>query len=114
MAVEDLRLQARQELEGIGVSPESASFLVHDRPSGGWESLVTGDQLRADLADLRSGLRGEIADLRTETREEFGKLRAEMSNLAAELRKEMQSQTRWLTGVVLVGMSLVAGILRVG
>ncbi len=85
MAVEDLRLQARQELEGIGVSPESASFLVHDRPPGGWESLVTSDQLRAEI-----------------------------SALTAELRKEMQSQTRWLTGVLLVGMSLVAGILRVG
>jgi uncharacterized protein (DUF3084 family) len=125
MAVEDLRLQARQELEGIGVSPESASFLVHDRPPGGWESLVTSDQLRAEIAGLRTELhdevgglrtelRDEIATLRTETREEFGKVRAEMANLAAELRKEMQSQTRWLTGVLLVGMSLVAGILRIG
>ena len=121
MAVEDLRLQARQELERIGVSPESASFLVHDRPPGGWESLVTTDQLRAETADLRTEMAGlrtelrtEIADLRTETREEFGKVRAEISALAAELRKEMQSQTRWLTGVLLVGMSLVAGILRVG
>jgi hypothetical protein len=113
MAVEDLRLQAQQELERIGVSPESASFLVHDRPPGGWESLVTRDQLRAEMADLRTGLRGEIADLRTETREEFGKVRAEISALAAELRKEMQIQTRWLTGVLLVGMSLVAGILRI-
>jgi hypothetical protein len=113
MAAEDLRLQARQELERIGVSPESASFLVHDRPPGGWESLVTRDQLRAEFADLRTELRTEIADLRTETREEFGMVRSEMSSLAAELRKEMQSQTRWLTGVLLVGMGLVAAILRV-
>lgn len=120
MSVEDLRVQARQELERIGVSPESASFLVHDRPPGGWESLVTGDQLRAAMADLRAAmadlrteLRTEIADVRTETREEFGNVRSEISSLAAELRKEMQSQTRWLTGVLLVGMGLIAAVLRV-
>jgi len=31
---------------------------------------------------------------------------------ASELRKEMRDQTRWLTGVVLVAMTLVATIVR--
>ena len=91
MAVEDMRLRTRRELEGIGLSVESASYLVDDRPPGGWDSLATHDHLRAELAEVR----------------------VELANLASELRKEMRDQTRWLTGVLLVGMGLVAAILRV-
>lgn len=91
MAVDDARLRARRELEQIGLSMESASYLAGDRPPGGWESLVTHDHLRAELADVR----------------------VEIANLASELRGEMRDQTRWLTGVMLVGMGLIAAILRV-
>lgn len=90
MAVDNPRIQARRELEELGVSMESASFLVDERPPDGWDSLVTKDKLRAEVAGVR----------------------VEIANLAAELRKEMQAQTRWLTGVVLVAITLVAGIAR--
>ena len=65
----------------IGLSMESASYLVHDRPPGGWESLVTKDELRAAMAELK-----------------------------AELRQEMRDQTRWLAGVLIVSITLVATI----
>jgi hypothetical protein len=102
MAVDDARLRARRELEQIGLSMESASYLADDRPPGGWESLVTHDRLRAELADVR-------AEMHTE----FAGVRVEIANLASELRGEMRDQTRWLTGVMLVGMGLIAAILRV-
>jgi hypothetical protein len=92
MAVEDSRLRARRELEGIGLSMESASHLADDRPPGGWDSLVTKNALRAELAEIR----------------------VEIANLASELRKEMRDQTWRLTGGLLAGMGLVAAILRVG
>ncbi len=62
MTVDDLRLQARRELEALGISMESAAFLVHDRPPGGWGSLATHDQLRAEVAGLASELRSEMRD----------------------------------------------------
>jgi hypothetical protein len=101
MASGDVRLRARRELEQLGLSVESASFIVDDRPPGGWGSLVTHNHLRAALAELKGDLRSEMSDLRVE-----------MANLASELRKEMRDQTRWLTGVLLVAMTLVAGIAR--
>lgn len=101
MAVDNPRMQARRELEGIGLSMESASFLVDERPSGGWESLVTKDELRADLAEVRSEICTLAADLRVE-----------IANLAAEIRKEMQAQTRWLTGALLLAIAVVGGIAR--
>lgn len=97
MAVESPRARARRELEHLGISMESASYLVDDRPPGGWESLVTHDQLLATKAELRA---------------EMSEIRVEIANLATELRKEMRDQTRWLTGVLLVAMGLVAGIAR--
>lgn len=72
------------------MSMESARYLADDRPPGGWGALVTRDQLRADVAELR----------------------VEIANLASELRKEMRDQTRWLTGVLLVALTLSAAIAR--
>jgi hypothetical protein len=90
MTVDDARLRARNELEELGMSAESARYLADDRPPGGWGSLVTRDELRADLAEVR----------------------VEIANLASELRKEMRDQTRWLTGVLLVALTLAAAIAR--
>jgi hypothetical protein len=63
MAVEDVRLRARRELEEIGVSVESAAYLAEDRPPGGWDSLVTRDVLRAEIAELRASLTWRLATL---------------------------------------------------
>jgi hypothetical protein len=63
MAVEDVRLRARRELEEIGVSVECAAYLAEDRPPGGWDSLVTRDVLRAEIAELRASLTWRLATL---------------------------------------------------
>ena len=82
---------------------ESASYIVDERPRGGWDALVTRDELRADIAEVRT----QVGALSSE-------LRVEIATLASELRKEMRDQTRWLTGVLLVAMTLVATIVRFG
>ena len=93
--VDEVRLQVRRELEGIGLSMEPASYLVDDRPPGGWGELVTNTSL----------------DLRLEALEQ--RTHANMATLASELRKEMRDQTRWLTGVLVVAISVVAALSRV-
>lgn len=90
MAVGDVRLRARQELEQLGLSMESASFIVDDRPPGGWDSLVTHDRLRAEFAEVR----------------------VEIANLASELRKEMRDQTWRLSMALLATISVMTAILR--
>ena len=101
MAVDDVRLRARRELEAAGLSMESASYIVDERPRGGWDALVTRDELRASIAELRT----QVGSLGSD-------LRVEVATLASELRKEMRDQTRWLTGVLLVAMTLMATIVR--
>jgi hypothetical protein len=90
MALDNPRVRARSELEELGLSRESASYLVDDRPSGGWDSLVTHDQLRAELAGVR----------------------VEIANLASELRKEMRDQSWRLTTALLATVTLMTVILR--
>ena len=82
MVVDDVRFQARRELEAAGLSVETAAYLVEDRPPGGWDSLVTKDYLRAQLAELRDELRSEFKDAIT-------------------------SQTRWLVGAVFLAQGVV-------
>jgi len=93
--VDEVRLQVRRELEGIGLSMESASYLVDDRPPGGWGELVTNTSLDLRLAALEQ------------------RTHANMATLASELRKEMRDQARWLTGVLVVAISVVAALSRV-
>jgi hypothetical protein len=90
MALDNPRVRARSELEELGLSRESASYPVDDRPSGGWDSLVTHDQLRAELAGVR----------------------VEIANLASELRKEMRDQSWRLTTALLATVTLMTVILR--
>ena len=84
MAVEEARIRARRELEEVGLSMESASYLVDERPSGGWDSLVTRDQLRAEMAELRT-----------------------------ELQRELRAQTWRIAGLVLVAFGVFATLVRV-
>ena len=77
MVVEDPRLTARRELEGIGLSMGTAAYLVDDRPPGGWDSLVTKDLLRAEMAELR-----------------------------VEIRTEMRDQTRWMATAIIGAMTV--------
>ncbi len=133
MAVDDPRVRVRSELEQVGLSMESASWIVDDRPPGGWGDLVTREHLHFELAALRAefrtelqiqigSVRDEIAGLATELRGEIGSVRGEIGSvrgeiadvrieiagLAAQLRAEMRDQTRWLTGVLVATMGVVA------
>ena len=45
------------------MSVESAAYLAEDRPPGGWDSLVTRDVLRAEIAELRASLTWRLATL---------------------------------------------------
>ena len=84
MAVDNPRVRARRELEELGMSADSASYLVDDRPPGGWESLVTKDELRAEMAELR-----------------------------AELQRELRAQTWRLMTALIATVTLMSVILRV-
>lgn len=88
MALDNPRVRARRELEELGLSMESVSYLVDDRPPGGWESLATHEHLLVTKSELRS----EMADLR------------------AEFQRELRAQTRWLTNVLLVALTIVSTI----
>lgn len=83
MAVDNPRFRARHELEELGMSAESASYLVDDRPPGGWESLVTKNELRVEMAELR-----------------------------AELQRELRAQTWRLATTLLATVTLMTAILR--
>lgn len=61
MAVDDIRLRTRRELERAGLSMESAAYLVDERPTGGWDALVTKDALRAEMSELGRQLHDEIS-----------------------------------------------------
>ena len=97
MAVDDVRFRARRELESVGLSMESAAYLADDRPPGGWDSLVTKDYLRAELAELRT----EMAQVRTEA-----------TQLHVQFERALRSQTRWLVGAVFIAFGLFAGLVR--
>lgn len=102
MAVENPRVRARQELEELGMSADSASYLVEDRPPGGWESLVTHDQLTAELAQVRT----EMAGIRTEVATLAGDLRA-------EVERGFKAQTWRLMTALIATVTLMSVILRV-
>ena len=73
MTVDDIRVRTRHELEEAGLSVESASYLVGERPAGGWDSLVTKDALRAELAELRHELHHEMGQLRADVHDALTK-----------------------------------------
>ncbi|MFO7591943.1 MAG: hypothetical protein R6X23_13805 [Acidimicrobiia bacterium] len=110
MALDDARTTVRRELEQLGLSMESASWIVDDRPPGGWGNVVTREHLHLELGALRGELRTEMADLRTEMADLRTDLRTEMAGLAGQVRTEMRDQTRWLTGVLVATMSVVATV----
>jgi hypothetical protein len=87
MVIDDIRTRTRAELERAGLSVDAASYLVDDRPPGGWDSLVTRDQLRAELADVRF----EISQ--------------QLSQLGTELREEMREMTRWVATTIIAALS---------
>jgi len=120
MAVEDVRVRLRRQLEdAFGV--EEASILM-DRPPGGWSDLVTNqtldlkiDALRSDIRTEMAGLRTEMSELRSEVKLEMADLKLDMSqlkvdnaNLSASVDRRLRAQT-WMmmsTMIAAVGLSV--------
>ncbi len=97
MAVDNPRVRARRELEELGLSMESASYIVDDRPPGGWDALAT----KHDLESLALATKAELEKLRT------------------ELHKELRAQTWQLAklvagaqGIVVVAIAAIGVVLR--
>jgi hypothetical protein len=77
MAVDDVRIRARQRLEEL-IDVDEAAFLVGDRPAGGWDALVTKEHLALELAALRheflATLHSELAAIQAELRAQTWRL----------------------------------------
>jgi len=95
-------VRARNELEELGLSRESASYVVDDRPPGGWDSFATKDDLRVLAAEVRA----EIAEVRIEVATLGGGLRAEME-------RGFKAQTWRLMTALIATVTLMSVILRV-
>ena len=67
MAVDDVRIRARQRLEEL-IGVDEAAFVVGDRPPGGWDALVTKEHLALELNALRHEVLGALhQELRAQT-----------------------------------------------
>jgi hypothetical protein len=95
MAVDDVRIRARQRLEEL-IGVDEAAYVVSDRPAGGWDALVTKEHLTLELAALREEARALHSDA----------LRA--------LEKELRSQTWRLATALLATVTVITGLLRYG
>lgn len=93
MAVDDVRIRARQRLEEL-IGVDEAAFVVGDRPSGGWDALATKDHLALELTALRH----EMSTMRHE--------------ILATLHSELRSQTWRLASALLATVTAVTAILR--
>jgi hypothetical protein len=122
-----------EQAEGIA---RAIDGLAGARPDHG--DLVTKDDLRSALDELRADLRGEIGELRADLRGEIGEVRGEIGELRVELRgeigelrREMRSEfatkadlraeiagletrlTRWIIAVLMALLALlVTSVLR--
>ncbi len=88
MAIDDVRIRARQRLEEL-IGVEEAAYVVSDRPPGGWDALVTKEHLGLEAAALRH----EITASRHE--------------VLARLETELRAQTRWLATLVVSALAVV-------
>ena len=70
MAIDDVRIRARQRLEEL-IGVDEAAFVVGDRPPGGWDALVTKEHLALELAAFRYEF---LADLHSEIRSQTWRL----------------------------------------
>jgi hypothetical protein len=111
MAVEDVRVRLRRQLEdAFGV--EEASILM-DRPPGGWSDLVTNQTLDLKIDALRSDLRLEIAELRSEMGElrselklDMAQLKIDNANLSASVDRRLRAQTWMMMSTMIAGFGL--------
>lgn len=87
MAIDDVRIRARQRLEEL-IGVDEAAYVVSDRPPSGWDALVTKEHLGLELGALRHEM------LRT-------------------LERELRTQTWRLASALLVTVTIMTAIIRV-
>lgn len=92
MAIDDVRIRARQRLEEL-IGVDEAAYVLGERPSGGWDTLVTKEHLALELAVIR---------------EELGGLRSEV---LGSLHQEIRAQTRWFSTLVLATFGVVVAMM---
>jgi hypothetical protein len=93
MAVEDVRVRLRRQLEDtFGV--EEASILM-DRPPGGWSDLVTHQTLKLEMDVLRA------------------EMRTEMAELSASVDRRLRAQTWMMMTTMIAGFGLTITLGRV-
>ena len=100
MALDDVRIRARQRLEEL-IGVDEAAFVVGDRPLGGWDALVTKDHLALELAALRH----EMSAMHHEI---LATLHSELAAIHVELR----AQTWRLASALLATVTAMTAILR--
>lgn len=59
MAIEDVRIRARQRLEEL-IGVDEAAYVISDRPAGGWDALVTKEYLGLALDAFRGDIEKEL------------------------------------------------------
>ena len=96
MTTEDVRVRLRAKLESA-FGAEEASILM-DRPSGGWNDLVTNQVLEARLNALEYKLVAQMAELR--------------GDLVATMERGFRAQTWRLAGLVFVAFGVFATLSR--
>jgi hypothetical protein len=90
------------------IGPERAETPMSAIPLHDLDEVVTKADLRAELADLRTGLRAEIAELRTEVRTGLTRLETKLEAQQAALYRHLNRL------VVAVLVSIVGAMFGVG
>ena len=76
------------------------------------EIAAVRTELKKEIAELRTELKGEIAELRTELKGEIAELRTELKGEIAELRTELHKSLRIQTITTITAMVAIVGAFK--
>ena len=88
-------LKYATSLKKAGVAPEQAeaqAIALAEVLQTNLKDLVTKDDLKSALAELRTDLKNDMGSLRTELKNDMGSLRTELKNDMASLRTELKNE----------------------
>ena len=113
MATASINLPLYQVLRSLDVPEDAAASAAEVSPAlpVDLSHLATRDDLARYAT--RDELRAEIAGLRTELRTEIAGVRTEIAGVRTEIAQALQRQTIWLIGAMLTMAGLVIAVLRV-